>query len=230
MSLLRFLTDCFKSHRDSGLQESQWHDGVETCMKGEVLFGELKHREALHCFDRAIACGFDGRRVYGLRGSCLQSLGFELDAIDDFSEAIQRAPEEAANYFSRALSKQAAGDFTGAISDFEEAIRLSKAESPYNDFWNDYAQETGWSSATARYEAQLSMAHSAKSVYEMDPGRWHERVKKEAASWRRPRGQLGAGESENEAHSGQGQGVDETTLPASTEIGGKLLCSRTSSL
>jgi tetratricopeptide (TPR) repeat protein len=115
----------------------------------------------------------------------LQALGFELDAIDDFNEAIAREPEDANLYFMRAMSKGHTGDFDGSISDHQEAVRLSKADTQNNAYLNDYAKETGWPSATTFYEQYLRFAQIDNS--ELGHICAEERRRKESSSWRRTR-------------------------------------------
>ena len=64
--------------------------------------------------------------LFSCRGSCLQSLEWHLDAIDDFTKAISLEPENCNFYFQRAMSKIACGDQQGFLVDIKEAIRLSR--------------------------------------------------------------------------------------------------------
>ena len=151
-----------------------------------LLYREKKTREALPYFDRAIACGYDGvRDVHGSRGLCLQTLGFHLEAIDDFAKAIAATPEDANWYFLRGLSRSHIGDFDSAIADMEEAVRLSKAGTEENRDRNDTAREMGWPSATAFYEARLHLARTENC--QLGHICAEERRRKESSSWRRTR-------------------------------------------
>jgi tetratricopeptide (TPR) repeat protein len=177
-----------KKARVSTQQEQQWLEGVHAFKKGSKLFRENKHQEALDCFDRAIECGFGGEGIYGLRAWSLQGLGFHLDAVDDFLKAISLAPEEADLYFGCSISRSATGDFAGCVSDLQEAIRLSKLDNEYNDFWNNYAKETGWPSATAHYEMDLVDAQWTSEFHKKHPEAhqvWKERNEKDSVRWRR---------------------------------------------
>lgn len=150
---------------------------------GEMHFREENFQEAMSCFDTAIACGCHGGVVYERRGMCLQRLGYELDAIDDFNKAIAARPEDANLYFLRSLSRDHTGDLDGAVSDVEEAVRLSKAKTSDNDSYNDYAKETGWPSVTAFYESRLGLAQACNS--ELGHICAEDRRRKESSSWRR---------------------------------------------
>ena len=187
MHLLKAITDWANGQRDSGSRQAQWQDGLEACKKGEtLLYREKKEREALACFDRAIECGYEGGDIYARRAICLQVLGFELDAIDDFNKAIAAKPEEANTYFLRGLSRGHTGDFDGAIAEMQEAVRLSKVDNENNDYWNDYAKETGWPSATVVYEFNLARAQANKTS-KLAHVCAEKRRKTESSSWRRTR-------------------------------------------
>jgi tetratricopeptide (TPR) repeat protein len=88
--------------------------GFEAFQKGEDSLFKRRMQEALECFDEATECGYvDNADVYIGRGTCLQSLGYDLDAIDDFDKAISLQPENSLTFYQRSLSKPAAGDFRG---------------------------------------------------------------------------------------------------------------------
>jgi hypothetical protein len=79
-----------------------------------------------------------------MRGGCLQSLKFDLDAIDDFTRAIEFDSEDSNNYFMRSISKGTVGDLQGRIDDLEEAIRLASIDSPSTRSYNAHAREKGY--------------------------------------------------------------------------------------
>jgi len=187
MDPLQTIIDWVKKQLGSTSPDPRWEEGLHAYQRGKAFLSQKnKEREALCCFDMAIECGYEGGgTIYIDRGICLQALGFDLDAIDDFNKVIPLASEDANLYYMRGLSRGATGDFDGAISDHEEAVRLSKAHSPSNDAWNNYARETGWPSATAFYESYLSMARMNKSFYEKAPEAWQEIKKRDSSNWRR---------------------------------------------
>jgi len=192
MNPLYSLRNLFKKSTQVPPEGQQWLEGVHAFEKGKIHFRDKDQQKALDCFDRAIKSGYEGEGVYGLRAICLQEFHYELDAIDDFNKAISLAPEEANLYFMRSLSRSATGDYTGCISDLQEAIRLSKIDNKYNDFWNNYAKETGWTSATAHYEMDLMSAQQfrkgvekVKELEEKHPELGIRHTKKDSARWRR---------------------------------------------
>jgi tetratricopeptide (TPR) repeat protein len=131
------------------------------CRKGKIAFGlgqkafrEKNMEEALEYFDQAIQGGFSREGIYGFRGSCLQTLDFHFDAIDDFNKGLSLDPIGDSNlYYMRSVSRRATGDNYGCIADLKEAIRLSKGSDKLG-----YAQERGWDSVSSFYESQISWA------------------------------------------------------------------------
>jgi tetratricopeptide (TPR) repeat protein len=85
---------------------------------------------------------------------CLEQLGFHLDAIDDFDNAIDREPDDCNLYFMRAMSMRGAGRYEDADEDFRRAIALSKVKGAANTGYDNHAKEIGWPSVAAFYEAQ----------------------------------------------------------------------------
>lgn len=152
--------------------------------EGKKHFGH-DDQEALDSFDRAIGLGYEDTDIYGMRGYCLQGLGFHLDAVDDFDKAISLTPENANDYFARSISKSATGDYAGCVSDLQEAVRLSKRDNEYNRFWNNYAKETGWPSATAYYESRLVFAQDCLRIHAKYGELGRELRERESPPWRR---------------------------------------------
>ena len=132
----------------------KWLQGHRAFEAGKKHFSERRDQEAADCFDTAVECGFKNATLFGLRGSCLQSLKWHLDAIDDFTKAISLEPQDCNLYFQRAMSKSSAGDEQGFLADIQDAIRLSKVDSALNRSYNLGAKDMGWQSAAAMYEAQ----------------------------------------------------------------------------
>ena len=126
-----------------------WREGYKAFDRGQDLYYQNEVQQALHYFDTAIDSGFEGADVYGMRGGCLQSLHFDLDAIDDFTKAIEFDPEDSNNYFMRSISKGAVGDLHGRVDDLNEAIRLTGVDSPSTRSHNTYAREKGYKDGVA---------------------------------------------------------------------------------
>ena len=154
------IRNIFKRRNDGPSQGNQrWLDGYAAFQRGKDLYAKGDLQRALSCFDEGIALSFEGDGIYGLRGSCLQSLDFDLDAIDDLSRAIASEPEDGNHYYMRSLSKGATGDCRGRVSDLEEAIRLATVQSTLNKTYDEYAKEKGWNRAVDMFRADLVHAN-----------------------------------------------------------------------
>ena len=139
--------------------EHLWREGYKALELGKALYFQKKEQQAIHYFDTAIDSGFEDAEVYGMRGGCLQSLQFDLDAIDDFTRAIEFDPEDSNNYFMRSISKEAVGDLPGHIDDLNEAIRLAGIDSASTRRYNAHARENGYMDGVAgMYQMQILQA------------------------------------------------------------------------
>lgn len=169
MNLLIAIFNLFKKKKkDSApsVDNQRWVDGFRAFQKGKGLYLEGQPREALDYFDQSVELTFEEDDIYGLRGSCLQSLKFDLDAIDDFTKAIASEPNDSNLYFMRSNSRGATGDLTGRVADLQEAIRLATVHSALNKAYDEFAIEKGWSGVvnmfrTALISANLALEHQA---------------------------------------------------------------------
>jgi tetratricopeptide (TPR) repeat protein len=127
---------------------------IQSLEDGIKLSDEKNYEAALKKFDTAIDSG-NYKEAYRERGYCLQLLGFHLDAIDDFSKAIELFPQNANNYFGRSLSYGRLGYFDQAIEDAQKAIELSKIISTENSELNQIANEKNIMYPTFLYEDYL---------------------------------------------------------------------------
>ena len=118
--------------------------------KGKQSYFNKQIDEALNYFDLAFENGFVGNckndmfELYDLRARCLQELGFEYDAIENFDKAISFSPHDCNEYYARSLSKAAILDFEGEIADLEKANELSKADTILNRAYNEEAIKMGY--------------------------------------------------------------------------------------
>jgi len=137
-----------------------WCEGYKALERGKDLYFKKEDQQALRYLDIAIDSGFEGVDVYGMRGGCLQSLRFDLDAIDDFTKAIQFDPEDSNNYFMRSTSKGAVGDLHGHVNDLNEAIRLAGIDSASTRSHNAHAREIGYKDGViGMYRMQIMHAN-----------------------------------------------------------------------
>jgi tetratricopeptide (TPR) repeat protein len=129
---------------------------IQSYNRGIKLFENRQYKEALSRFDLAIESGLYNE-AYLDRGICLQRLDFHLDAIDDFTKAIEMFPLDANNYFLRSLSEKAIGEFDSAIADNKKAIELSKIDSVENLERDEKSKKLDYDSSTIFYKVQLEM-------------------------------------------------------------------------
>jgi len=135
---------CFFKRPRNTKSDHKWRDGYEAFAMGMDFYGKGQLQEALGCFDAAISQGVKSANVYGSRGLCLQSLEYDLDAIDDLTKAIELDPSDSNFYFIRSISKGSLGDLHGRIADLQEAIQLSSIDNAATRSHNAFAKEKGY--------------------------------------------------------------------------------------
>jgi tetratricopeptide (TPR) repeat protein len=140
-------------------------DGSEQYKIGLQYFKDRNINQALKHFDISIKNGYKDADAFYKRADCLTDLKFYSEAIENYNKAIEINSEKADMYRARYFCKHEIGDFYGALSDLQEAIRVSKLDNENNRFWNEYAKETGWSSATARYEMDFRNAEISLEIF-----------------------------------------------------------------
>jgi tetratricopeptide (TPR) repeat protein len=129
-------------------------DVQKTLNEAFKLYDQKRYAEALVQFD-IVERTNRYESIYYERGCCLQSLDYHLDAIDDFTKAIELSPGEANIYFMRSMSYLQLGDVVEAWKDNITAIQLSKNNNNENSEANKRAKEMGYETATSFYELRL---------------------------------------------------------------------------
>jgi hypothetical protein len=157
MNLFSTILKAFGKERPGPTEADKgWAEGYRSFQRGKehYLAGGKDHtiashiQQALDCFDSAIALGFEGGGIYGLRGSCLQILGFDLDE-----------PSDCNLFFMRSGSRGAVGDLRGRVSDLKEAIRLAAADNTANRSYDALANERGYrNGVAAMFTAEMCVA------------------------------------------------------------------------
>lgn len=135
-------------------KEDKWIQGSEYFQTGKEFMTNKNDTEALRYFDKAIEYGFKDD-IYEHRGMCLQALGYDLDAIEDFNKAISTSNDDANLYFLRAISRSSVGDIEGSVEDFRKAVELSKIPNEINNSYNLTIKEKGYNSVTDFYKSYL---------------------------------------------------------------------------
>jgi tetratricopeptide (TPR) repeat protein len=90
--------------------------------EGLVLLDKKLYEEALQKFDFALQSGIY-KHAYLDRGICLQMLNYHVEAIEDFTNALDLVPEDCNIYYLRSLSEEAIGDYDNALQDAKPAKR-----------------------------------------------------------------------------------------------------------
>lgn len=161
MNLFTTILNLFKkADAESSGTNQRWLDGYHAFEKGKRLFHEGGQLQgALACFDEAIGLGCEDAEILGMRGSCLQSLNFDLDAIDDFDKAIALNPEDTHLYFMRSVSKGGVGDLQGRVTDLQETIRVAAISNAGNRTTHELARERGFKDLIEKYQMDIVSAN-----------------------------------------------------------------------
>ncbi len=125
------------------ISDTEW-DAYINFARGKKYFFKAEWEEALNYFDKAIDKGYDKDKIFEFRGICLQSLGYECDAIEDFNKAILSSPEDCNLYYTRAICKGAIYDYEGEVTDIEKAMELAKIDTNINRKYNQDAINIGY--------------------------------------------------------------------------------------
>ena len=95
--------------------------------KAEVCGMMGEYEEAIDCYDRAIDLEFSGLSdIYYWRGMAKYNISRYSEAIDDFTLAINRDPQDANYYFWRSRAKEHTEGHEPANSDLKTALRIAK--------------------------------------------------------------------------------------------------------
>ena len=158
MNPLNSFLNLFRKKRSVSTEANKkWLQGYHAFEAGKKHFAEQSDQEAVNCFDEADECGFEAVELFSLRGTCLQSLEWNIDAIDDFTKAISLEPQDCNLYFQRAMSKISIGDQQGFLIDIQDAIRLAKVDNALTKIYNLQANERGSKSVATVYEQQAAL-------------------------------------------------------------------------
>jgi tetratricopeptide (TPR) repeat protein len=146
----------FKKTPSSSPEDEKWLRGYNALEGGKKHYIEERTEQALDCFDTAIECGHGDAEAFSCRGSCLQILEWHLDAIDDFTRAIELEPDDSNDYYMRSISRGAVGDLQGQVDDLNEAIRVAGIPNAANRSHNEHAKEHGYRNGiVGKYQMDL---------------------------------------------------------------------------
>ena len=154
--------------------DGKWHEGFKSFEQGKLYYTSRQYNDALRSFDAAVESGLNKADLFASRGGCLQALELHLDAIDDFTKAIELAHEDCNTYYQRAISREAVGDQEGFETDLNKAVLLSQRNSELNRVYNDGVREQGYNSVAEMYSSYLALVRSAN-------GESFQKIKREKA-------------------------------------------------
>ena len=144
-----------KSFADDLFQDNNNIIYNECIKKGIEFDKEGDYEYALEYYDYAASLTNKNSAVLGLRGYCLQGLGYYLDAIDDFTKAIALTPNDSNLYFGRGNCYFTLKEYSAAVEDGEKAIYYSSKNSDLYPGYEEEAKDRGFSSATSLYESHV---------------------------------------------------------------------------
>ncbi len=130
---------------------------------------------AIRALTRSIAFR-DNPRAYLLRGEAYQALGNCQHAIQDFTRAIQLAPNEARGYTDRGSCYRATGDFDKALADLTKSIAISPGSANYLERGLTYTSLQRWTAAEEDLDRAIEMRpgvpdfHRARSYVRIQLG------------------------------------------------------------
>ena len=127
--LARSKTDQFSEAKESfdNAINLRSDDGRFYKGKAEACRMMEQYPEAIDCYDRAIDLEFSGlSEIYYWRGLAKYYTFRYSEAIDDFTLAISRDPQDANYYFWRSMAKMQAEGSESASSDLKTAVRIAK--------------------------------------------------------------------------------------------------------
>src|SRR5438445_3803319 len=106
--------------------------GEAEFLRGNAHCDAREFAEALACYDRAAAFGYEDHVMWNNRGVALDGLGQHEDAIDAYTRAMQRSPtyEIAAYNLGNAFAQL--GQFEEAVVAYERALAINPA---YKQAW-----------------------------------------------------------------------------------------------
>jgi tetratricopeptide (TPR) repeat protein len=96
--------------------------------EANALYTANKYNEAADKFSQAIAIDGEYSDLWEKRGSCYFDMHDYIQAINDYSVAINLSPGYGRTYFLRALSYQAIGDYTAARNNTLAAAYLGDSD------------------------------------------------------------------------------------------------------
>ena len=160
----------------------QYSESLELLEKSILLDPDLAHSyhikgmvylslkdttdKALSNFNKAIALDHGNFMAHHLRGTIYKNMERNIEAVEEFSRAIELQPLFLDSYFSRALVKSEMEDRLGAIDDYRELLKHEEILNG-NFLWGTVYNNIGYSYLEiGQYEEARSFINKA---LEMEP-------------------------------------------------------------
>jgi tetratricopeptide (TPR) repeat protein len=147
--LFKFASSIFQSAYKYLTKSTNHKNALQAFQIGYAYYENNKDDEALIYFDKAIELGY--LNAIKDRAWCLHSLGYQYDAINDFSKSIQLDSNDSNQYYGRALCYVQIGNINAAVLDMEQAVIKSRVENIYNLKYDRNAKNMGYNNATELY-------------------------------------------------------------------------------
>jgi len=146
--MLNWLKNLFASNKptNNASVSTEDADGYVAFHEGNIKFLSGDDYNALPFYDKAITHGIT--EAYSQRAYCLQSLGYFLDALEDFEHAIMAEPDDCNLRFSQSMAFLTVGNYSAAVSSIGKAVELSKVKSSLNITHDISARKQGYNSIT----------------------------------------------------------------------------------
>src|SRR5262249_43997183 len=106
---------------------------------------------------RAIELGTDEARVWKERGAAYASQNRLPEALEDFTSAISRQPEDEDLHFQRAHVQARLQDFDGALAGYTRALELRATGAAHNNRGNIYLQRGDFQAAIADFDSAIRL-------------------------------------------------------------------------
>lgn len=152
MALFSFL---FKKKLAKSEKEVQISPAKHKLIHGKVFIQRREYEKAFPFLDDAINLG--ETEAYLHRGLCHMSLGYNIEAIEDFTNAIIVMPNDCNLFFSRATCYVNISNYKLALEDGKKAIEIADKNFLENRKYNNEAKSQGFNSVNALYSSFISV-------------------------------------------------------------------------
>jgi tetratricopeptide (TPR) repeat protein len=119
------------------LIELQPEDAENWIMKGQILMGLERYKDASAAFEKALKLNPSRTDVWGMKASSLAKTGQYNEALTTMNKGIELAPNAPENYYNRACIYSLKGDKSKALADLKKAFSINPEFKKYAVTDND---------------------------------------------------------------------------------------------